>query len=376
MRALAGAAGTALLLAGCGGGGGEPGSATAPPVRSGPQAVAVEVGSGGCEPSTISLATGPATFTIHVHAGNTVTEVALVRRPIILAEVESLPTSAAVRSFSLVLPPGRVILSCPGGRRTDTALTITGAAHAAASPAAEAAVGRYRTWIEGQAHALVNATLRFTQALDAHDLTRARALYPSARVYYERVEPIAESFSRLDKEIDARAGDVPASSWSGFHPIERRLWSLGTTAGTDAMGRKLLADVSAVNGVATRIALSPAQIANGAVGLLDEVSRSKITGEEERYSHLDLVDFEANVDGAQAAFEAVRPLLPPSRAALARTIAERFRAVHRALGPYRRGGGFVRYTALTPTDTRRLGRAVDALAEPLSRVSALLVQTS
>ena len=55
--------------------------------------------------------------------------------------------------------------------------------------------------------------------------------------------------------------------------------------------------------------LQAVQIANGANELLGEVSASKITGEEERYSHIDLVDFEANVEGAEAAFEAVEPLL-------------------------------------------------------------------
>ena len=44
--------------------------------------------------------------------------------------------------------------------------------------------------------------------------------------------------------------------------------------------------------------LQPAQVANGSVDLLGEVAKSKVTGEEERYSHTDLGDFEANVDGA------------------------------------------------------------------------------
>ncbi len=35
----------------------------------------------------------------------------------------------------------------------------------------------------------------------------------------------------------------------------------------------------------------------GAVELLNEVSTSKVTGEEERYSHTDLWDFQANVEG-------------------------------------------------------------------------------
>ena len=57
------------------------------------------------------------------------------------------------------------------------------------------------------------------------------------------------------------------------------------------------------------IELEPAQIANGAVELLNEVASSKITGEEDRYSHTDLWDFEANLDGAKQAFDAVRPMV-------------------------------------------------------------------
>ena len=121
------------------------------------------------------------------------------------------------------------------------------------------------------------------------------------------------------------------------------------------------------------VELEPAQIANGAVELLGEVSKSKITGEEERYSHIDLVDFEANVDGAREAFEAVQPILAGKDAALARTVARRFDAVDGALAHYRRGDGFVTYGALTAADTRRLSRAIDALAEPLSLVGARIV---
>ena len=39
-----------------------------------------------------------------------------------------------------------------------------------------------------------------------------------------------------------------------------------------------------------------------------EVSASKITGEEERYSHIDLLDFAANVEGSKMAFSLVRQL--------------------------------------------------------------------
>jgi iron uptake system EfeUOB component EfeO/EfeM len=367
-------AGVAVVVTGCGAGARHSSGAGAAP--SGTPVVSITVDRHGCAASTEQLHAGPTIFRVHVQNGNTVTEVELVRKPIILAELENLATTREDRSFSLELPPGGLTLSCPGGAQVRTALTVTGTAPAPAKPASAAAVARYRTWIEGQSRQLVDATLAFTAALDAGNLTKARRLYPRARVFYERVEPIAESFSTLDKEIDARDGDVPAAKWTGFHPIERSLWVQSSTTGTGVLSQKLVADVSAVNSVATRLTLTPAQIANGAVQLLDEVAASKITGEEERYSHLDLVDFAANLDGAEAAFEAVRPLMPPSQAALAQTIQTRFGDVHRALDGYRHDGTYVSYTTLRKPDTRSLSQVVDALAEPLSRVSALVLRAS
>jgi iron uptake system component EfeO len=343
---------------------------------SAPGVVSITVDRHGCTASSRRLKAGPTTFDVHIQEGSTVTEVELLRQPIVLADLENLVTSRADLSFSLQLPPGAFTLSCPGGEQVRSPISVTGHAPTPANPASEAAVARYRSWVEGQSKQLVNATMAFTAALDRGDVTRARELYPAARVYYERVEPIAESFSTLDKQIDSRAGDVPAASWTGFHPIEQRLWVQDTTHGTARLSRKLVADVAAVNSVATRLTLTPAQIANGAVTLLDEVAASKITGEEERYSHIDLVDFEANLDGSQAAFEAVRPLLPARDAALGATIQSRFARVRKTLAHYRAPGGFVSYTMLGSSDTRTLSQALDALAEPLSRVSALVLRAS
>jgi iron uptake system component EfeO len=338
--------------------------------------VSITVDHRGCTASSRQLKAGPTTFDVHIQDGSTVTEVELLRPPIVLADLEQLLSSRSDLSFSLDLPPGQFTLACPGGEQVRSPISVTGQPPKPARPASAAAVARYRTWVEGQSQHLVNATMAFTAALDRGNVARAQALYPTARIYYERVEPIAESFSTLDKQIDSRAGDVPAARWTGFHPIEQRLWIKGTTSGTAQLSRKLVADVAAVNSVATRLTLTPSQIANGAVTLLDEVAASKITGEEERYSHTDLVDFEANLEGSQAAFEAVRPLLPAHDNALGATIQARFARVRKALDAYRSGSGFVSYTTLGTSDTRTLSQALDALAEPLSRVSALVLRAS
>ena len=61
---------------------------------------------------------------------------------------------------------------------------------------------------------------------------------------------------------------------------------------------------------AKAVELNPLQLANGSKALLDEIATGKITGEEERYSHTDLWDFEANFEGSKAAIAAAAPLPP------------------------------------------------------------------
>ena len=223
----------------------------------------------------------------------------------------------------------------------------------------------------------------FVDAVIAGNAAKARSLYPAARIPYERIEPVAESFGSLDPRIDARENDVPASEFEGFHRIEKALWSgstagmkpvvIGSTAGMAPFAKQLLADVEELQDKVAKVELQAVQIANGANELLGEVSASKITGEEERYSHIDLVDFEANVEGAEAAFEAVEPLLSKRDPKLAKEIEASFEDVYAALKPYRRGSGFVSYTELTKADTRKLAQEIDALAEELSQVPAQIV---
>jgi iron uptake system component EfeO len=210
-------------------------------------------------------------------------------------------------------------------------------------------------------------------ALKAGDVARAKALYGPTRVFYERIEPVAESFGDLDPQIDAREGDVPAAEFGGFHKIEQILWTRNTTAGTAPHAVKLLADVKKLQTLVATATYQPAQLANGATELLGEVARSKITGEEERYSHIDLVDFKANVDGSKQAFNLLLPALTKVDPTLAKTVTDRFAAVEAALAKYRSGDGFVLYNELEPADVRALAQSVDALAEPLSQVAGKVV---
>jgi iron uptake system component EfeO len=244
----------------------------------------------------------------------------------------------------------------------------------ASVPLAADSVATYRAYIEQNADLLVQRTRPFVDAVVAGKIAQARALYAPAREPYERIEPVAGVFGDLDPAIDGLESDVPAGgTFSGFHRLERALWQQNTTAGMAPMAKKLLADVIQVQALVKTIDLDPATIANGAVGLLNEISATKISGVEDRYSHTDLWDIEANVVGAQAAYNSVRPLVVSRATALATTIDGGFSGVLAALQPYQKGAGFVSFTTLTPADTQAFGQLIDALADPLSQVAAIVV---
>jgi iron uptake system component EfeO len=349
----------ALALAGCGGGDRQKSAKG--------RSVDVKLTDAGCEPAELRLAAGPTTFEVANEGADAVTEFEILDGDHILGEVENVAPGLSGH-FSLTLKPGRFTMYCPGGKTERSPLVVTGTA-GAASPAAVAATARYRRYMEAQTTLLTAQTRRFVRRLQVGDVAGAKAAYADARIPYERIEPVAESFGDLDPAIDARAGDVPKAKWTGFHPLEQFLWVRGAT-GPEKLRKKLLDDVLDLQRRVKTIRLEPAQVANGAVELLGEVSKSKITGEEERYSHIDLVDFEANVQGAKAAFASVRDLVAARRPALATEIDSRFADVEAALGPYRTPTGFISYTALSKADTRALSRSIDALAEPLSQVGA------
>lgn len=326
----------------------------------------------GCDPHNAKAPAGPINFEIENDGSGSVTELEVLDGETILGEKENL-TEGLSGSFALTLEEGEYVLRCNGGDEEDGTLTVTGKLKAETSPEVEKAIAQYREYLEENTDELTAKTKPFVAAVVAGNVGAAKSLYPAARIPYERIEPVAESFGDLDPRIDARENDVPPSEFGGFHRIEKALWEEGTAKGMAPVAQQLLADVEELEAKVKTVDLQAVQIANGANELLGEVSASKITGEEERYSHIDLVDFEANVEGAEAAFDSVEPLLTATDPALAKEIEADFDKVYASLEPYRRGDGFVSYTELTKADTRKLAQTIDILAEKLSRVPAAIV---
>jgi len=341
----------------------------------GAKKMAFELTDAGCVPNQAKAPAGPINFEVENAGTSKVTELEVLDGETILGEVENLSDGLS-GSFALTLEQGEYTLYCPGGDTDKGTLTVSGELQASNSPEVEKAIAQYRNYLEQNTTELVAETEPFVDAVVAGEVEKAKSLYAAARIPYERIEPVAESFGDLDPRIDARENDVPAKEWSGFHVIEKALWEEETAKGMAPVAKQLLADIEELEEKVKTVDLQAVQIANGANELLGEVSASKITGEEERYSHLDLVDFKANVEGAEAAFEAVEPLLSEDDPKLAKEIEASFEDVYASLEPYERGDGFVSYTELTKADTRKLAQEIDALAEELSQVPAQIVGSS
>jgi len=244
----------------------------------------------------------------------------------------------------------------------------------ASLPVAADSVTAYRAYLVTNADLLVARVKPFVDAVVAGKVAQAKALYPTAHEPYERIDVVSDVFGDLDPAINEAESDVAAgATFSGFHRLEKALWQANSTTGMVPVARKLQSDAIALQALVKTVDLDPATIANGAVSVLNDISGSKTSGSAERFSHTDVWDIEANVDGVQAAWTAVKPLVLPRAPALAATIDDGLTAIHDALQPFQKGSSWVAFTTLKPADTQALGGLVDALADPFSQVAAIVV---
>lgn len=381
VRALAGVAALVLVpLAACSSSGGD--KAGAAKDGADVSTIAIELTNDGCVPDVDSVKAGSLTFNVTNNTATGVTEIELMSDARILGEKENLAPGFS-GSFSIKLDPGSYTIYCPGAKTSRTAFTVTGTPSQSPTNSTDAldqGAQLYSNYVNTQADQLVVVVQALAAAIKSGNLDAAKAAYAVAREPYEKIEPVAESFTtgddNLDADIDAREGDVPDAEWSGFHVIEKGLFETGSLAGMAVVADTLVTNVQKLQGLVKGLEFQPAELANGAMGLMDEVQNGKITGEEERYSHIDLVDFAANLEGAQQAFAFLEPGLKEIDPTLDAQVDEQFTDVATLLDSYKDPsalGGYQMYSTLTQADTRALSQAVAALVEPLSGVAAKVV---
>jgi iron uptake system component EfeO len=357
-------------------------------------ALTVDSSASACTVSAAEAPSGTLTFSI-TNSGDDVTEFYLLGDDglRVVSEVENIGPGLT-RDLVVQARPGTYFTACkPGmvgdGIRAEFTVTDSGVDVGPTGDTAEqlaAAEASYVAYVKDQVGSLIAGTQAFADAYVAGDDDTARALYAPTRVHWERVEPVAESFGDLDPLLDLREADLEEGQvWSGWHYVEKDLWAPAPEANggvaytplTPEQRTQAAADlvtytqqlVDAVND--PDFTFEAFQISNGAKELLDEVAGGKVTGEEEIWSHTDLWDFEANVDGAWVAVEVLRDVAQAEDPELVATLDTRFgelRDLLAAQGSVE--AGFVSYDALTPDEVKAFAVAVDAVSEPLSQLTA------
>jgi len=385
--ALGTTAAAALLLTACGT------ESTKPGEEGDPRALTVSSTDAACDVSAREAPAGTLSFAV-TNGGSEVTEFYLLAEDglRIVGEVEAIGPNTS-KTLTVNAPAGSYVTACkPGmvgdGIRGDFTVTASDEepeVSASDQELIDQAQANYAAYVEDQSAQLLEQTAEFVELYEDGKDDEARALYPVARTHWERIETVAESFGDLDPKTDAREADVDFAAgeeWTGWHVIEKDLWPADAEASYQPLtpkqrrfyGDDLLANTTELDDrIQGGLEYPIDAIANGSRGLLEEVALGKITGEEEIWSHTDLWAFQANVDGAKVAFDGVKELLEQKDPELATELTDRFDELQALLDEHRSGDGFVSYDQLTADQVRELAVAVDALSEPLSRLTAAVV---
>ena len=278
----------------------------------------------------------------------------------------------------VLLASGLLLTACAKSGNSSNSSSTNSKLTASEQRQLKQATSDYKTFVEGEIDQLLKDTEGFSATLKSGNLEEAKKQYPLVRMAYERSEPIAESFGESDVKIDYRLVDYmdekkSEDGWSGFHRIERIMWQDNTTEGTAAYVDQLINDIKELKAKIATVKVTPDIMLTGAVDLLNEVATQKITGEEEVFSHTDLYDFRANIEGAEKIFELFKPLIEKKDAKLVKTLETEFKNVNGLLDKHMIDEkNYKSYTDLSEVDTKELAEAVTKLGEPLSQMGVIL----
>lgn len=335
-----------------------------------------------CDTSAKSVPAGQVTLKIE-NKGSRATEVEIVfPDDRIVSEKENIGPGTKY-TLTAEVKAGSYEIACrPGmkGHGVRQKLDVTGSGRSTKrNPALDAAVAGYREYAQDQADETVPLAETFAKAVRAGDLDAAKKAYAPSRLGWERTEPVAESFGDIDPKVDTREdGLEDGQKWTGWHRLEKSLWQdkkIG--AGDKKLAAELVTDLKDWQRRVGKAEITPTSMANGAKELLDEVATGKVTGEEDRYAHTDLVDFKGNVEGAQKAYELLKPVAAKNDSALTGELDKQFAALDKLLDKYRPAKDsydFVSYDKVGKDQRKELSDAVNALAEPLSKLAAAVVK--
>lgn len=344
--------------------------------------IAVIIHAHACEPNALSVPAGRASFRI-INRSDRAVEWEILDGVLVVEERENIaPGLSQVINANLL--PGDYAITCgllsnPRGTLHVTP-TAESDAQAKAKPSMVAFIGplsEFRVYLSSQGGALIKAVSALEQAIAAGDLTQAQALYLPAREAYQRLAPAAQRLAELDNAINARADYFESReqdpAFSGFHRLEYGLFERHTLGDLTPIAQRLLADVTTLKQQLLAQSLPPEQLVSILVRNLNSLADVRAaSGEEERYSHLDLNGFAANLTVTRKVVDLMRPLLTKSAADLLPGIDSAINAFAAQLDDLQVDGHYRSYNRVTAAQRQLIADKAKALAAALDGIDPAL----
>lgn len=342
-------------------------------------AVQVAINDTACEPMELTVPSGQVEFQIQNNSSRKL-EWEILNGVMVVDERENIAPGLRDK-MTVTLLPGEYAMTCGLLNNPRGKLVVTDSGFKQAGGEADLAklaepLAAYKKYVQAEAVELVSKTEAFVAAIKAGKQDEAKAMFADVRTHYERIEPIAELFNELDPAIDAREDDFKQGpkdlEFTGFHRLEYALWVEKSVADVGAIADRLQDDVRKLKAEIDVLNFPPSKVVGGAAVLIEEVAGSKISGEEDRYSHTDLSDFQANMDGAQKIVDLFRPQIAEKNQALLDKVDANLKQVNEVLAKYRNGKGFQTYDKLSDADRKALQAPINTLAEDLAQLRGTL----
>lgn len=344
--------------------------------------IAVTIHGHACEPNELTVPAGRASFRI-INRSDRAVEWEILDGVLVIEERENIAPGLS-QIINANLQPGDYAITCgllsnPRGTLHVTP-TAESDAQAKAKPSMVAFIGplsEFRVYLSSQGSALIKAVTALEQAIQAGDLAQAQALYVPAREAYQRLAPASQRLAELDNAINARADYFEKReqdpAFSGFHRLEYSLFEQRNLAGLAPVAQRLLSDVTALKQQLLAQSLPPEQLVSIVVRNLNSLADVRAaSGEEERYSHIDLNGFAANLQAAHKVVELMRPLLSKYAPDVLPKIDSALEAFDAELNGLKTDNGYSAYDSVTADQRKQIADKAKALAVALDGIDPAL----
>lgn len=279
--------------------------------------IAIEVGAKACDPMNLTLPSGHHSFEIHNRSDRPV-EWEILDGVMVVEERENIiPGMKAV--LRAQLQPGDYEITCGLLSNPRGKLTVTPSEHSAqtavAKPDTRAFIGmlsEYKVFLVMQSNAALKGAEALQAAINAGDVQAARAAFLQTREAYERTDVLSSRFADLASKIDPVASYLEKReedpAFTGFHRIEYGLWVKNSTEGLDVFANQLTADLTTLKERLKTTKLTPNMLLRNVAGYLNQQAEGAVMAGDNAYSHLDLADLTAKLDGVEKVLILLRPL--------------------------------------------------------------------